>query len=288
MGSTRQRIKSNPIQNQKMTQFLREYKDNGFVVARGILDPKQVHDVVASIDKTLNDQLHALSCKVPVANTFEGLKTLHDTDIKRYTKVVAALWRKESVFALMHDPKITGFLRDNFGWDDLFLPGGQVVLIMAEELRIPGGYFGLVPHQDFPSVQGSLNGVVVWIPLTDVDKDNYPLEVVRYSHKLGLAPMIDHGESTREVPKDWFQGLHFEPVEVNVGDVIFMSMFTIHQTSINGTKGRCRIAASTRFDNANEPTFVDRAYPTAYTRSVHRDQYVQDFPSQELVARTFD
>jgi hypothetical protein len=48
---------------------------------------------------------------------------------------------------------------------------------MAHQLKIPGGNFGLVPHQDFPSVQGSLHGALVWLPLVKVDRDNFPLEV---------------------------------------------------------------------------------------------------------------
>ncbi|MGD0960004.1 MAG: phytanoyl-CoA dioxygenase family protein [Methylomonas sp.] len=266
---------------------LSAYKTNGFYIAKGLLDSKLVAQTLNSFNKTLTDQLTVLSRPETVNDTFQGLKKLHQLDIDRYIKVVGALWRKEAVYRLLHHADITNFIIDTFGWQELFVPGGQVVHIMAHELKIPNGYFGLVPHQDFPSVQGSLDGVVVWLPLVSVDKDNFPLEVIPGSHRLGLGPMSRKGNSTWEVDSQWYDENQFMPVEVEVGDVVFMSMFTLHRSSINGADGRYRIAVSTRFDNADEPTFIDRAYPSAYVRSVHREQYVEGFPTPELVARIF-
>ena len=270
-----------------MTSVYEQFKSDGFFIAKGLLDKQVIQQAKQSLNKTLTDQLPAISHSKEIDETFSRLKMLHQLDIERYKKVVSALWRKESIFRLMHHPKITGFLQEKFDWNDLFVPGGQVVHIMANELKIPDGYFGLVPHQDFPSVQGSLDGVVVWLPLVKVDKDNYPLEVLPGSHKRGLAPMVSHGESTSEVDKSWYDEAQFIPIEVDVGDVIFMSMFTIHRSSKKGTNGRCRIAVSTRFDHADEPTFIERAYPTAYIRSIHREQYFKNFPTEELIAKIF-
>jgi ectoine hydroxylase-related dioxygenase (phytanoyl-CoA dioxygenase family) len=270
-----------------MSPEFEQYKRNGFFIAKRLLDEETISNVKRSLNKTLADQLAAIAKPQAIEDIFDGLKALHDLDIQRYIKVLGALWRKHSIFNLMHDTRITRFLHDNFGWGDLFLPGGQVIHIMANELKVPNGYFGLVPHQDFPSVQGSLDGVVVWLPLVDVDKDNYPLEIVPGSHKRGLAPMVNHGTSTWEVDKTWYDERDFVSADVAVGDVIFMSMFAIHRSSTNGSDGRCRISVSTRFDNADEPTFVERAYPTAYIRSVHREQYFEGFPDVAQVARVF-
>lgn len=277
----------NPTCGEFMSQELCSYKTDGFYVAKGLLNYNLITQILKSINKTLTDQLRAASHPEEISDTFHGLKTLHQLDIERYKKVAGALWRKEAVYRLMHDSCITNFLIEKFGWKELFVPGGQVVHIMANELKIPNGYFGLVPHQDFPSVQGSLDGVVVWLPLVDVDKDNFPLEVIPGSHKFGLAPMIGTGTSTWEVDSNWYDEKQFIPVEVEVGDVVFMSMFTLHRSSTNGMDGRYRIAISTRFDNADEPTFIDRAYPTAYIRSVHREQFLEGFPDPALVAKTF-
>lgn len=270
-----------------MNAELTTFRADGFFVAKGLMDLNSVEQVKKSLTRTFSNQLAVISSSHEVNDIFHGLKALYQLDIERYKKVVAALWRKESVYRLMHDSKITTFLNQKFGWNEMFVPGGQVVHIMSNELKIPNGYFGLGPHQDFPSVQGSLDGVVVWLPLVEIDKDNFPLEVIPGSHKLGLAPMKGGGISSWEIDDSWYDEKQFVPVEIEVGDVVFMSMFTIHRSSIIGKDGRYRIAISTRFDNAEEPTFIERAYPSAYIRSVHREQYYKGFPTQAVVAGKF-
>ncbi len=158
-----------------MSTELKKYNTDGFYIAKGLIKKSDVASVNAALIRTVAAQVALLGGSTDAKDLFSLLRELHSRDIQRYKKVVTALWRKTEVFDIMHSVEIKSFLRDKFYWKDTFLPGGQVVLIMAEELKVPNGYFGLIPHQDFPSVQGSLDGVVVWLPLTDVDRCNYPL-----------------------------------------------------------------------------------------------------------------
>lgn len=269
-----------------MTAELVKFNSDGFFIAKQLLDRQTVRSVVESISTTFADQLRG-RVGVGSEDAFSAMQALHRHDLYRYKKVAAALWRKLDVYQLMHHPKVIGFLRDMFGWSDIFVAGGQVVHIMAHELKIPDGYFGLVTHQDFPSVQGSLDGVVVWIPLVDVGRDNFPLEVIPGSHKRGLLPMTGSGGVPWEVAPDQYREEDFVPAEVEVGDVIFMSMFTVHRSSTKGVGGRFRLAASTRFDNGGEKTFAERCFPSAYERTVHRAQYFSGFPSAEQIDAVF-
>lgn len=270
-----------------MMSELDQFKSDGFFVAKGLLDKQCIEEVRCSLAKTFADQLAEISIVIEKGDIFAVMRTLHQHDMDRYKKTAGALWRKLDIYQMLHDPRIIGFLHEKFFWRDIFVPGGQVVHIMAHELKIPGGYFGVAPHQDFPSVQGSLDGVVVWLPLVKVDRDNFPLELIPASHKRGVLPMVDQGISSWEIRSDQYHEESFIPVEVDVGDVIFMSMFTVHRSSKNGISGQCRLALSTRFDNADEATFIARRYPTAYVRDVHRDQYVPNFPTIEQIGKVF-
>ncbi len=267
---------------------LEQFKANGYYIARQLLDGQ--NDVIPAregLHKSFQDQLSYLGVKLQDAEIFESMRQLHKCDVERYKRLVGSLWRKIEIYNLMNHREIIGVLKDQFGWQDIFLPGGQVVHIMAKELEIPDGYFGLVPHQDFPSVQGSLDGVVVWLPLVDVDRDNYPLEVIPGSHFEGVLSAREHSNSTWETDTSRYGEEAYVPIEVNVGDVVFMSLFTIHRSSKRGRIGRLRLAASTRFDNADEATFIERCYPTAYARTVHREQYFKGFPTMAQVARIY-
>jgi ectoine hydroxylase-related dioxygenase (phytanoyl-CoA dioxygenase family) len=270
-----------------VTCELDAYRSAGFYVAKGLLDEKSVAIVRNSIAKTMSDQLSEIKLGLEPGDLFAALEALHRCDIDRYKKTVSALWRKLDVYQLMHNPRITGFLRDRFGWRDIFVSGGQVVHIMAHELKIPGGYFGQGSHQDFPSVQGSLDAVIAWLPLVEIPRDNFPLEVIPGSHLDGLLPVVGHGDSPWEVKAGQLRDEEHVPVEVMPGDVVFLSVFTVHRSSNNGTPGRCRLAISTRFDNADESSFIHRAYPTAYLRSVSREPCHKEFPTPDQVRGIF-
>lgn len=266
---------------------LESLRRDGFVRARGLLPVADVSAALDSIHRTILDQLRVVGAPTAGLDLHAGLRALHAADIERYKKVLGALWRKGDVSGLMRHPALFAYLRETFGWRDVFLPGGDVALLMAADLKIPGGYFGLGAHQDFPSVQGSLNGVVAWIPLTPVDRDGWPVEVVPGSHRRGLITNVDETRNGWEIRPEALEGADWLPIEADVGDVVFLSVFTAHRSRQEGDPMRLRLALSTRFDDASEPTFVERAYPTAYQRSVHRDQYVADFPSADQIRALF-
>lgn len=259
---------------------------DGYFLARGILPEADVAAVVDSVHRTICDQLQAAGAHGE-ADLHAALRSLFAADLDRYQRVVAALWRKADVSGLMRHPALFAFLREALGFSDIFLPGGEVAVLMAEDLKIPGGYFGFAPHQDFPSVQGSLDGVVAWIPLNDIDLDGWPLEVAPGSHRRGLITDVQESRNGWEVQPSQLRGLEWRPIEASIGDVIFISMFTLHRSRREGDPARMRLALSTRFDNGAEPTFIDRAYPTAYQRTVHRDQYVEGFPTEQQIKSLF-
>lgn len=148
-------------------------------------------------------------------------------------------------------------------YSDLFIIEQPVLHVMSPALRIPGGYYGTEAHQDWPSTQGSLDCVTVWIPLTDAGIGNFPLEVIPGSHLGGLREGKMNG-SVLEVEAD---DKDFVPIECRVGDVVFLSGFLVHRT---GKGNGFRIAVSQRFDNALEPTFSERWYPCAQKRVIDR------------------
>jgi ectoine hydroxylase-related dioxygenase (phytanoyl-CoA dioxygenase family) len=266
-----------------LTQFAR----HGYCVAKGLLSKDAVERVKKSIYQSYQDQVtHILGPQTKPACR-EDMKTLFDHDLARYRKTSSALWRKLDVYNLLHSEAVSGFLHTEFGWSDLIVAGGQVVHIMADDLRVPEGYFGLGAHQDFPSVQGSLDAVIVWIPLTNVTENSYPVEIIVGSHLRGELPTVGVGHTPWELRPDSIANDVFTPVCANVGDVVFLSVFTVHRSSTVGSKDAHRIAISTRFDNANEPTFVERVYPCAYERSVHRAPYFPGFPTPEQVRAVF-
>jgi len=268
---------------------IRQYCRDGYYVAKGLLPTLDVLRVRDSLIKSFIDQLklNYLPNEYTDALLFELMQRLFHADLPRYKKTVSAFWRKLDIYGLMHHQNIIQYLRDEFAWNDIYVPGGQIVLIMSHELRIQDGYFGISAHQDFPSVQGSLDGVVVWLPLVKVDTDNFPLEVIPGSHLQGLMPTIPDEKAQWQLDPNYYQEDQFVKVAAEPGDVMFMSLFTVHRSAIDGANNRLRVALSTRFDNGDESSFVDRIYPSAYTRSVARELVKADFPTLDQVREIF-
>ena len=266
---------------------LSQYLNDGYLIASDLIPVDDVLAVRNSLIKTFQDQTGEVTNGFSNQLLYSLMQKLFDHDIYQYKKVVGALWRKLDVNQLMHHPKVIQFLRKEFGWNDFFIPGGQVVLIMSHQLKIPGGYFGLAPHQDFPSVQGSLDGVVVWIPLVEVDEHNFPLEVIPGSHKNGILPCTQDASSSWVIRDDQYAESDFVQVKAKPGDVVFMSLFTLHRSSLIGDDNSYRLALSSRIDNAGEPTFIERGYPSAYLRSVHRDPMQAGFPTIDQIQNVF-
>lgn len=184
-------------------------------------------------------------------------------DASSYISYLSMIAKQLTIQSLFLDDNVWSYLID-IGCVSPVLINQPVLHVMSPALRIPDGYYGTAAHQDWPSTQGSLDCVTVWIALTDAGIGNFPLEVIPGSHKRGLLDGKMNG-SVLEVEAD---DKEFLPIECKAGDVVFLSGFTVHRTG-NGTG--FRVAVSQRFDNAVEPTFIERGYPCAQKRVVERE-----------------
>jgi ectoine hydroxylase-related dioxygenase (phytanoyl-CoA dioxygenase family) len=206
--------------------------------------------------------------------------------MNKYVKTMSALSRVYDVHKLFMSDEIRNLI-GSIKIDSPLIPTGPVVHTMSRDLMIPGGYYGLPPHQDYPSMQSSLDSVIVWVPLVNIDKNFYPLEVIPQSHRDGMLP----GKVTEkyyEIDPSCYRNEDFLPVEVEAGDVVLMSSFTIHRSGTEGRRNDVRISCSIRFDNAEEETFITRTYPTVYKRTVDRAILEKDFPTKEQVQEIFN
>jgi phytanoyl-CoA hydroxylase len=144
-------------------------------------------------------------------------------------------------------------------------------------------YYKSPPHQDWRSMQGSLNAMVVWVPLAHVPRELGALEIIPGSHIWGL-------QDSRE--DDWYrriEGLRdeqYESVEINVGDVLFFSAFLVHRSGNNVTDS-IRWSCHFRYNDLEESTFVTRKYPNPYIYKPQQELVTKDFPSIEDLQKVF-
>ena len=101
-------------------------------------------------------------------------------------------------------------------------------------------------------MQGSLNAMVVWIPLVDIDEQLGRLRVVPGSHRAGLC---------ESQPDDWYRHIEgvsdadFVSAEVRAGDALFFSAFLVHASGDNTTDA-IRWSCHFRYNDLAETTYI--------------------------------
>jgi hypothetical protein len=158
-----------------------------------------------------------------------------------------------------------------------------VLYFNSKHLAKSEAYYKSPPHQDWRSMQGSLNAMVVWVPLADVPFELGALEVIPGSHMWGLQ---DSHED------EWYRRIEgitvdrYQSVAVSAGDVLFFSAFLVHRSGNNVTDS-IRWSCHFRYNDLEESTFVSRKYPNPYVYKPQQELVTQNFPSTEQLRTVF-
>ena len=133
-------------------------------------------------------------------------------------------------------------------------------------------------------MQGSLDSVVVWIPLTAIGKSLGALEIVPGSQRRGLlTSKVEDGFGL----VDAFRDDEFVPVETEVGDALFFSSFLVHRSGNNVTSS-IRWSCHFRYNNLDEETFIRRGYPHPYIYKPDDRLITPAFPSAADMCQAFE
>lgn len=139
-------------------------------------------------------------------------------------------------------------------------------------------------HQDWRSMQGSLNSVVIWIPLVDINKDLGALEILPGSHLDGLrTDHVENGFGLVVLSKEEDKLIS---IEIKTGDALLFSSFLIHQSGHNITN-KPRWSCHFRYNDLEDITFINRKYAHPYIYKPTEELITKDFPSKEELLKIF-
>ena len=260
----------------------------GYVVVRGLLDSRLLEIINAEMGELFAIQLRRLGLPVTDGGGreafLENAVRLLRADVATYISTARLTQMLPSANQLMISEPMVELARA-LGVSFPVISTRVSNHIMSDALKIPGGYHKSPAHQDWRSMQGSLDSIVLWVPTTPVTNRSHPLEVVPRSHLLGLLDTVDHimtpTVSDPRVSDDAYVSLEMQP-----GDVVAFSTFMVHRTGERGD-GTVRIAFSGRFNNAEEPAYVAHGYPTPYKYSYRTDLMIENFPTGADLAKVF-
>jgi len=269
-------------------QEVAQYRRDGICVFRGKLSVAELDALNGEMADLFAIQVRALGLPVAEGRDRTALRTnalaLLQADVPRFIAAMRVTQDLPSVHRVLVSAPLLELARA-LGIAFPVISTKASVHIMDDDLRVPNGYHKSPAHQDWRSIQGSLDNLVLWIPTTPVRGGRNGLEVVRGSHLFGLLDTVEHA-MTPSVSDPRITEDRYESIDAEPGDVIAFSSFLVHRTADRGD-GAVRIALSTRFNNALEPSYVDRGYPSPYKYSYRLDLMTPDFPPVERIRETF-
>jgi len=186
-----------------------------------------------------------------------------------------------SVWGLI--PRIAAFLGE-LGLEFPVVNTRPLVSFSSKKVAKVSSYWKVPAHQDWPSVQGSLNGVTCWCPLVDIPDELGPLEVIPGSHLCGY---LEHREEDGVPVLTECPSKRFLRLPMQAGDVLFFSSFTIHRSGQNISE-RIRYSMHFRFDDIKEKSFINRKYPKHRTDVRKAGIISASFPSKEQIYAFFN
>jgi ectoine hydroxylase-related dioxygenase (phytanoyl-CoA dioxygenase family) len=264
--------------------FLRE----GYLVLRGVIDTGILDQINAEIAALFALQARRLGLSVEEGEGREAIQAnayaILQADVATYINTARLTQFIPVANQLMVSERLVEVARA-LGITFPVISTRVSNHIMSDLLKIPNGYHKSPPHQDWRSMQGSLDSVVMWAPTTPVTLQSHPLELVPRSHLLGLLDTAEH-VMTPTVDDPRITEDMFVPLPMQPGDLVVFSSFMVHRTGEQGD-GKVRIAFSGRFNNAEEPTYIGHGYPTPYKYSYQTELMHEGFPTLHDLAAVF-
>jgi phytanoyl-CoA hydroxylase len=274
-----------------------EYQQDGFTIARGLIDPEAVIDpVLQEYQQVLDALAHRLYAEGHLASAYTDLP--FDARLCRVYSETGQVFsqhfdcqlpqagtREDSpicvgpaVFAALRHQRLLDGIEDLMGGEIYSNPVQHVRLKPPERYlegrmdertgRVAGFDVGATPwHQDngvVLPVADQTEMMTVWVPLTRATAQNGCLEVIRGSHRQGL---LHHCSSPFGL---FVQDRHLDldrvvTATMERGDVLFMHRRTCHSSLPNKSDG-LRISFDLRYNPVGQPTGRD-VFPGFIARS---------------------
>jgi phytanoyl-CoA hydroxylase len=270
-------------------QELSDYKRDGFLILKSFFKKQTIEEILRDSKRIFLAQFRdrkMTSAKSPddlLEEEFNAfLYRLFEEDLLVLTNCGKQAQHLMPLHRLALDKEIENLLT-GIGLSFPNISTRPVLFFNHPKLALKKVYHKMDAHQDWRSMQGSLNSVVIWVPLVDVNKDLGALQVVPGSHRAGLqTDHMDAGFGMVNVETS-----KFTSVELEQGDILLFSSFLIHQSGENITN-RPRWSCHFRYNDLAERTFIERKYAHPYIYKPQEELITPDFPTEAQLNEIFD
>ena len=247
--------------------IIESYTKNGFAIVKNIVPAQRINSLLENIFN--------LFCKY--STDYQELKNME----KPWN---TELFHKKLIEFRQKDPESFGAIYDSLKTSltlTQLITDNKVVDFVAKFLKIKPSDLSIsepmcrldVPnderntldwHQErsfFPQNRNGLNGLVCWIPLTDITEEMGPMHISPRSHAEGQLKLSNKTKKNVSyttqipVPEEFVSKYEDLAVRTNVGDVVFFNMLLFHRSGQN-ISNKVRLATQGRFHTSTADDFI--------------------------------
>ena len=247
--------------------IIESYTKNGFAIVKNIVPAQRINSLLENIFN--------LFCKY--STDYQELKNME----KPWN---TELFHKKLIEFRQKDPESFGAIYDSLKTSltlTQLITDNKVVDFVAKFLKIKPSDLSIsepmcrldVPndkrntldwHQErsfFPQNRNGLNGLVCWIPLTDITEEMGPMHISPRSHAEGQLKLSNKTKKNVSyttqipVPEEFVSKYEDLVVRANAGDVVFFNMLLFHRSGQN-ISNKVRLATQGRFHTSTADDFI--------------------------------
>ena len=247
--------------------IIESYTKNGFAIVKNIVPAQRINSLLENIFN--------LFCKY--STDYQELKNME----KPWN---TELFHKKLIEFRQKDPESFGAIYDSLKTSltlTQLITDNKVVDFVAKFLKIKPSDLSIsepmcrldVPndkrntldwHQErsfFPQNRNGLNGLVCWIPLTDITEEMGPMHISPRSHAEGQLKLSNKTKKNMSyttqipVPEEFVSKYEDLAVRANAGDAVFFNMLLFHRSGQN-ISNKVRLATQGRFHTSTADDFI--------------------------------
>ena len=252
----------------EIPKYVKKFNENGFVVIPNVIKQKEINQIY----NALINLVEKYTCKKYTGsepwnnNQFhKDLELLHELDGKNFSKLYDSLQTHSIIQKIGISEKIlkitSNLLEKNkkVPWKNLSNtpPLFRMDLPKKDDHKVDW-------HQErvsYDQNDDGNNGLIVWIPLQNVNRKTGTLDVCIGSHKSGFIKPSHSGTygniqtSNKFIDENLLKKYSKLSVKMNVGDVLFVSMLTAHKSGKMDFTRKFRFTVTTRIHNSFSDDF---------------------------------
>ena len=256
-------------------QIQENFLADGYFIAKQIVNEKKIEHVLETLFKIYckyNPSTKLLGLQNPwQTNMFhEELLEFRQREPEKFSLLYASAQTSSPVIELVSDHIIVEYSANLLGTrnTELSISEGMIRMDAPSDKRNISGW-----HQEISYLRN--NGLVVWIPLSDITQDLGRLQICPKSHHEGELKVVRNHNTPSdtstvavdEIKPEYIAKYSKMYVDIKRGDALFFDTRLFHKSGVNNSN-LMRFSCQTRFSIITEKDFVPFRETKTYKKSV--------------------